>query len=384
MVVVITWPTAMDRMTPAQPGRALVRLISMRAVKVMAAAAAVCIAALSACTAGHLAVGEPAGTPLPRPGGMPGFYLVVAGLQVVVRASADGHVTGSVAIPVQAGTPRSSVGGEPFAGADDQHFVIVVSRGGDLPGVADVTLFQLTVSADGRPGRLSQLAFGSTHGAPVTGAALSPDGSILALSLVHEFPAGPLYGSVEVISVATGVARTWTGESMPGYWPGVPAWAGDGTVVVPWWHDTGHGMIPAEITGVRRLALGSRGSSLAAARLISFPAAVPGLESAMITPGGGEVITSACRAGHNAATARVAELSATDGRLVRVLRTQTARFGNDADAQDAVFSTCQVLSVAGDGDHVLVQAFAFGRIDNGVFTALTGTTSHVLPVSAAW
>jgi hypothetical protein len=315
---------------------------------------------------------------------MPGFYLVVAGLEVVVRASADGHVTGSVAIPVRPGNAISPVGGVPFAGADDRHFVIVVSRGGDLPGVADVTLFQLTVSPDGRPGRPSQLTFGSTRGVPVTGAALSPDGRILALSLVHEFPAGTLYGSVEVISVATGVARTWTGESTPGYWPGVPAWAGDGTVVVPWWHDTGDGMIPAEITGVRRLALGSRGGSLAAARLITFPAPVPGLQSALLAPGGGEVITSSCRAGHHAATARVAELSAADGRLVRVLRTQTARFSNDADAADAAFSQCQVLSVAGDGDHVLVQAFGFGRIDNGVFTSLPGTTPRVLPVAAAW
>jgi hypothetical protein len=361
----------------------------MRAV-IAVAAAAVCVAALSACTAGQRSsvgvppVSAPASTSLPRPGGMPRFYLVVAGLEVVVRASADGHVTGSVAIPVRPGNARSPVEGEPFAGEDDRHFVIVVSRGGDLPGVADVTLFHLTVSAEGRPGRLNQLTFGSTQGVPVTGAALSPNGRILALSLVHEFPAGPLYGSVQVISVATGVARTWTGESARGYWPGVPAWAGDGTVVVPWWHGTGPGVIPAEITGVRRLALGSGGGSLTAARLITFPAPVPGLESAMIAPGGGEVITSSCRAGHHTATAQVAELSAADGRLVRVLRTQTARFGNEAEATDAIFSTCRVLSVAGDGDHVLVQAFGFGRIDNGVFTSLPGTTPHVLPVSAVW
>ena len=165
---------------------------------------------------------------------------------------------------------------------------------------------------------------------------------------------------------------------------GVPVWAGDGTVVVPWWHDIGHGMIPAEITGVRQLDAAAAGGSLAAARVTAFPAPVPGLESALLTPGGGDVITSSCRAGHHTATVRVDELSATDGRLVRVLRTQAARFGNDADAADAVFSQCQVLSVAGGGDHVLVQAFAFGRIDNGVFTSLPGTTRRVLPVAAAW
>jgi hypothetical protein len=314
---------------------------------------------------------------------MPGYYVVVAGREVVVRASGDGHVTGSVAIPVPAGNAISPVGGEPFASTDGRHFVIVVSRGGDLPGVADATLFLLTVSAGGRPGELRQLNFDS-RGVPVIGAALSPDGKMLALSLVQEFPPGPLYGSVEVINVASGTARTWTGRGAPGYWPGVPAWASDGTVVVPWWHDTGHGMIPAALSGVRDLDLAAPGGSLAAARLVAFPAPVAGLESALIGPGGADVITSSCRAGHHTATLRVAELSATDGRLVRVLRTQTARFGNDADAQDAVFSTCQVLAVAGDGDHVLVQAFAFGRIDKGVFTSLPGTIPRVLPVSAAW
>jgi hypothetical protein len=284
---------------------------------------------------------------------------------------------------VAPGSPRAPVGGEPFASADGRHFVIVVSRGGDLPGVADVSLFRLTVSPAGRPGELSQLNFDS-RGVPVIGAALSPDGRMLALSLVDEFTLGALSGSVEVINLASGATRTWTGQSTPGYWPGIPAWASNGTVDLPWWHDAGHGMVPAEITGVRQLDIGAPGASLPAARLVAFPASVPDLESAMLAPGGGQVITSSCRAGHHSATVRVAELSATDGRLVRVLRTQTARYPNDADAQDAVISTCQVLSVADEGDHLLVQAFGFGRIDNGVFTSLPGTTPRVLPVSAAW
>ena len=315
---------------------------------------------------------------------MPAYYVVVSGLDVVVRASGNGHVTGSIAIPVPAAGGRTFVGGRAYGGPDDQHFVIVVSRGGDLPGVSADTLFLLTVSRAGRPGRLSRLSF-DNRGVPVTGAALSPDGTRLALSLTDGFPGEALYGDVVLINVRTGSTRTWTGRGAPGYWPGVPAWTDDGTIVVPWWHSDGPqaGDIPAEIAGVREVDLAAPGSSLLAGPLASFPAPVAGLASAMITPGGGELIGSSCRPGHHTATARVIELSASDGRLVRVLHTQTARFRNDADAEDAAFSTCQVLSVA-SGAHVLVQAFALGRLDNGVFTALPGTPPHALPVSAAW
>jgi len=367
-----------------EPWRAVVRLIGMRAVKAAATAAVICAVALSACTAApRPAVSVPPNISLPPPGGMPGYYVVVAGREVVVRASADGHVTGTAAIPGSTPAGRTFVGGQAFGSADGRHFVIVRSRGGDLPGVADVTLFQLTVAPDGRPGRLGQLIF-DNRGMPVTGAALSPDGRMLALSLVHEFPAGPLYGSVEILDVATGTARTWSGQSAPGYWPGVPAWTSDDTVVAPWWHSSSPGVIPAAITGIRQIDAAAPGGSLAAAPLAAFPAPAQGLQTAVIAPGGAQLIASSCRAGHHTATARIVELSAANGQLTRVLRTATARFGNDADAQDAIMSQCQVLSVAGDGDHVLVHAFTFGRIDNGAFTSLPGATSRVLPVAAAW
>ena len=106
----------------------------MRAVRVVAAAAAVCVAALSACTASqHSPASVPAGVSLPLPDVMPDYYVVVAGREVVVRASGDGHVTGSVAIPVPAGNARAPVGGEPFASTDGRRFVIVVSRAATCP-----------------------------------------------------------------------------------------------------------------------------------------------------------------------------------------------------------------------------------------------------------
>jgi len=329
----------------------------------------------------HSPVNVPAGTSAPRPSGMPGFYLVVDGLDVVVRASADGHVTGTAPIPVPTGAGSSWVQGEAVGSADGRHFVIIMSQVNQID-VAFVSLFQLAVSPDGQPGRLGHLTFDS-RGESVTGAALSPDGRLLALSLLDVFPAWRLHGSVEVINLASGATRTWSGQATPGYWPGIPAWASNSTVAVPWWHSAAGYLDPGQITGIRHLDIAAPGGNLAAAPLAAFPAPVPVAQSAMITPGGGAVIASSCRAVRHTVTARVVELSAANGRLIRVLRTHATRFGTDAAAQAMVSSPCTVLSVA-DADHVLVQAFAFGRIDNGVFTALPATTPRTLPVSAAW
>jgi hypothetical protein len=321
---------------------------------------------------------------------MPAYYVVVAGLNVVVRASANGHVTGSVAIPVPAGSARAYAGGEVFGGLDDRHFVVVASRGGDLPGVSQDTVFLLTVSPDGRPGRLDRLDF-DNQGVPVTGAALAPGGMTVVLSLTSEFPGQSQYGSVVLINVATGATRTWTGQGAPGYWPGIPSWAGDGTVEIPWWHGGSAGTVPASLTGVRELNLTSPGGSLLAAQLVTYPAPVQGLGSAMIAPGGGYVVASSCRAGpgRHTGTARIMELSPATGRVVEVLRTQTTRFGNNADVEDAISSTCRVLSAVDGGGIVLAQAFAFGRIDDRAFTSLPGTSlpgtsPSVLSASAAW
>lgn len=301
-----------------------------------------------------------------------------------MRASADGHVTGTAAIPVPpASAGRTWVLGEAFGSGDGRHFVIVMSQAGGPPGVADVTLFHLTVSPDGQPGRLGRVAFDSTDEL-VTGAVLSPDGRMLAVSLLDEFVAGPLYGRVEVINVVSGVTRTWTGQAAPGYWPGIPSWTSNSTIAIPWWHNTIRNTSPAQITGIRHLNISAPVGDLAVAPLAAFPAPVSVADSAMITPGGGAVIASSCRAVRHTVTTQVVELSAANGQLIRVLRTQTTRFGTDRAAQAAVYSPCQVLSVADGGDHVLVQASAFGRIDNGVFTALPATTPRTLPVSAAW
>jgi hypothetical protein len=84
-----------------------------------------------------------------------------------------------------------------------------------------------------------------------------------------------------------------------------------------------------------------------------------------------------------AATRSTARRAPADGQLVRVLRTQTTRFPNATDEQNALDESCAVLSADASGQHVLVQAFSFGRIDNGVFTALLGVPSSSVPLAAA-
>lgn len=129
---------------------------------------------------------------------------------------------------------------------------------------------------------------------PLAGMALSPDANMLAVSLEHEGIIAGLqtYGVVEVIDLATGKTRTWTGRSTSGYWAGVPSW------------------------------------------------------------GNGD-------------------------------RTLTARYTN-LDEQDYLDGGCAVLSVDPSGNHVLVQDFQFGRIDNGVFTALPGASTDATFVAAGW
>ena len=82
-------------------------------------------------------------------------------------------------------------------------------------------------------------------------------------------------------------------------------------------------------------------------------------------------------------TARIIELSAADGQLLRVLRTQTARYTN-VGQQDYLDGGCALLSADPSGSHLLVQDFGFGRLDHGVFTALPGTSPDVTFAAAGW
>jgi hypothetical protein len=366
-----------------------------RLLPIAAGAAVIAIATVAALLAGTRASQPPPTAPPLAPAAMPRYYVTIAdsaaGLQAVARDSARGAVTGTVAIP----DTRDLVATSVTAAANERVFVIAAfaAGGSHLAGTAPQVFFQLLVSAHGRPEQPVELNF-SNEGV-MTGMALSSDGTMLALSMKYE-PLGPdaaPYGSVEVINLATGATRTWTGRGDSGYWPGQPSWEdGDRTLAFTWWHTTSLATGAADIAGTRELDVAAPGSNLLEARLTAFRTAITGVQSAMITSGGRDIVASSCGdaaasgGNHGTAVARILEISAADGavRAVSVLRTQTERFSNAADEQDAIDATCSVLSADPSGDHLLVQAFSFGRIDNGVFTALPGVSPRVLFVAAAW
>jgi hypothetical protein len=373
------------------------RLLPATAAIAVIAVVAVASVLATTLTGGHRAA------PAQATAGMPRHYVTVArsaaGLTAVVRDSADGHVTGSVAVP---GTRGASYWGV-TAAADHRHFVIVadLSRSGVM-GSSEYRFFRMIVSPDGRPGQLGRLPQNLAGGPQLDGMALSPDGAMLALSLYYPGPAKVFrpYNAVEVVNLTTGQVRTWTarGATWYWYWPGALTW-GDGHAVLKftWWHTVTTGPkdhVPyyetRDLVGIRELNTSAPGSNLLASRLTAFPKAAKGLQSAVIVPGGREVIASYCRDASGSGSpqrtgvARIVALSAADGRPLRVLATQTARFAN-WDAEGTAFDmSCTVWSVDPSGNHVLAQPFRFGRIDHGVFTPLPGRPPGVLFVIAAW
>lgn len=366
-----------------------------RLLPVIAAVAVIIIAV----TVTSLASG-PAGhqlhvTPAPPTAAMPRYYATVAktsaGLEVVVRDSAHGSVIGTAPLP----ETQDSVGQSVAAAADGRTFVIAVNAIGasTLPGTAAIQYFRLTVSAASRPGTPVQLAPDLGNAEPLTGMALSPDGTLLALSLMHLGLTTNVqpYGDIEVVNLITGKTRTWAGSGQLGYWPGAPLWEnGDRTLTFTWWHTTSQTTGAAVLAGVRQLNTSAPGNNLLASGLNSFQAVIPGLRSAVITAGGRDIIASSCRdvaasgGYHGTAVAQIVELSAADGHLIRVLRTQVTRFPSTTDEQNALNAACAVLSVDPSGNHLLVQAFSFGRIDNGVFTALPGAAPGEFFAAGAW
>src|ERR1700723_3467888 len=118
--------------------------------------------------------------PSPGPGGR--------GIQAVVRASASGQVTGTVPVPSAVPVEWAASGGTfVTAAADDRSFIIGVQggQGPTKPGL-DLRLFRSPTPAAAQPAPLPELAADPVRDQTTEGIALSPDGKLLAVSLMDE------------------------------------------------------------------------------------------------------------------------------------------------------------------------------------------------------
>src|SRR5580658_9198393 len=338
----------------------------------------------------------------PAPAGLPRFYVTTSsapgsrGIQAVVRASASGQVTGTVSVPSAIPVEWADSGGTfVTAAAGDRSFIIGV-QGGQAPTKPglDLRLFRFAISAAGKPGHLTKLAADPVRDQTTEGIALSPDGKLLAVSLMDDdSPADPV-AAIQVIDLATGAIRTWTAPAHSVYIPGPPSWAdGSRVIAFTWLRSTQSGLMAAP-RGIRLLDTAAPGDNLVAGTLI-----VPGgmvaagsIVSALITPDGRDVVVVTWRdltpqASTHTIVVQFAELRAATGRLVRLLRTQTVRydFADDITVEDSL----GVLSLSSQGRYALVQGVQFGWLDvggpePGRFTPLPAVPAGQYVNFAAW
>lgn len=371
-----------------------------------AAAAVIAVITAGALAAGLTAAHKPAAhkpaVSGPAPAGLPHFYVTTSsspggrGIQAVVRASASGQVTGTVPVPSAIGVEWADSGGTfVTAAADDRSFIIGV-QGGQSPTSTglDLRLFRFAISAAGKPGHLTELAPTPMRNETTEGIALSPDGKLLAVSLMSN-SAGNVAPTIQVLNLATGAIRTWTvpTRNYP-YLIGPPSWAdGSRLIAFTWLRSTQSGLMAAP-RGIRFLDINAPGDNLLAGTLI-VPrglVAAGSLVSARITPDGRDVIVVTWRdltprASTHTVVVQFAELQASTGRLVRLLRSETARYNQVSVV--AAEDSLGVLSLAPQGRYALVQGVKFGWLevggpDPGRFTPLPAVPAGQYVNFAAW
>jgi len=188
---------------------------------------------------------------------------------------------------------------------------------------------------------------------------------------------------VEVVSLATGTARTWTTGS-PGYPAGV-SWA-DGRRLGFFW--AGTGAAPQRDSGLWELDTAAPGHALLSGRRI-LPLVTGGdtVQDAQLTSAG--TVIAAVTYNGTAHVARgtvvggIVELSAGTGRPLRTLLAEHAAYAADPGHQGWYIGSCLLAAADRTGAHLLVSCDRFGRLDQGRFTPLPGAAPQSA-VAAAW
>jgi len=367
-----------------------------------AAAAVIAVITAGALVAGLPAAHQPAAHQAAGSGSasLPRFYVTTSstpdgrGIQAVVHTSASGQVVGTVPVPSAEPVEWADSGGTfVTAAADDRSFIIGVQGGQEPTKVGlDLRLFRFAISAAGKLGHLTELAPAPMPNETTEGIALSPDGKLLAVSLQNDSSPDAV-GAIQVLDLVTGATRTWTAPAHSVYIPGPPSWADGSRVIAFTWLNADQSGLMSAPRGIRLLDTAAPGDNLVAGTVIvpSGVVAAGSIVSAMITPDGRDVIVVTWRdltpqARTHTVVVQFAELQASTGRLVRLLRTETARY-DEVDVTTLEVSL-GVLSLGPQG-YALVQGVQFGWLDvggpdPGRFTPLPAVAAGQYVNFAAW
>jgi len=374
----------------------------LRLIPLAAAAAVIAVITVAALMTG-LPSGRPAAPSSPASAAIPGFYLTGVftkgsdgrpQTEAVIRDSASGRVTGQVRVLSNATPAILDVAAYP----DDRSFLIGTTEWG-ASGREEYRFFRLRVSAGGQAGPLTELRSPALPGGyQVQGFAVSPDGKLLAISLLYNSPDGGTewLGEMRVIDLATGKTRTWTAPVQDGHYfiPGPPSWADDDRMLAFTWQVSKNLTTSNTVMrGVKLLDTSAPGGNLMDSRQIVSGQAVPGtIQSALITPDGRYVIVAASRevpsgGGRGTVVGQISEVETASGKLARVLRTQTARY--TSLTHFVLDGSTEVFSFDPAGRYALVQNMQFGWMDiggraPGRFTPLAGFPAGREVFLAAW
>ena len=207
---------------PAARRRWVAWLTPLAAAASVTAVVAASLAISTALHGGHQEASRPSG-PFTD---VPPYYLVLTGKKpnlspsiaqrqfAQVRATATGAVLASVTPPKPYGTFSAAAAGDgrTFVLAANK-WKVVRANGGTFTEATATKFFLLRLGAGGRPGQLTPLPVPAMpRGAEISGFALTPGGTKLAVALRGGVNGGP-GPEIQVFSLPSGAERVWT-------WPG--------------------------------------------------------------------------------------------------------------------------------------------------------------------
>jgi hypothetical protein len=299
--------------------------------------------------------------------GMPRYYIVASDPKLAaleVRSSATGKVVSTV-LPPAACDPKTI---KLAAAGNNRDFVFSC-----LASDQSVVFYRLQVSSSGAASALIPLSIPAS-GDFVNSVALSADGNELAVGY-QNYNGKP--GVLEVVTLATGQVRTWTG----------------GSPFDLTWGDGGREVAYSGNAGLYVINVSGAGGSLRSARLV-VPRSVgdDDVQDAILSPDG-TIIAAVSYEFHghvklnqNSVVGGIVEISATTGKPLRTLLAMHAHYSADGGGSEAGYAitTCELGAIDATGHHMLVSCDQFGRLDRGRFTPLPGPGPQDALYTSAW